>query len=219
MQPLQIELSHVTAGYEGHAHIRDVCLRINRNDFVGIVGRNGGGKTTLLRVILGLLKPLSGTVNYFDENGHTCVRPQMGYLPQHSAIDRDFPITVEETVLSGLQCRKSLLAPFSRELKEMAGKAIHKMELDALKDRPIKALSGGELQRTLMARAIAADPQVLVLDEPNTYIDSHTRERLERLLDKLSGQRTIIMVSHDTGSLGKRATTLVRMDETATISR
>ena len=206
MQPLQIELSHVTAGYEGHAHIRDVCLRINRNDFVGIVGRNGGGKTTLLRVILGLLKPLSGTVNYFDENGHTCVRPQMGYLPQHSAIDRDFPITVEETVLSGLQCRKSLLAPFSRELKEMAGKAIHKMELDALKDRPIKALSG-------------ADPQVLVLDEPNTYIDSHTRERLERLLDKLSGQRTIIMVSHDTGSLGKRATTLVRMDETATISR
>lgn len=219
MSPLQIALSHVTAGYDGHAQIRDVCLRINRNDFVGIVGRNGGGKTTLLRVILGLLKPQAGTVDYFDGHGHSCAHPQMGYLPQHSAIDRDFPITVEETVLSGLHCRKPLLAPFNSELMEMADKAIHEMELDTLRHRPIKALSGGELQRTLMARAIAANPQVLVLDEPNTYIDSHTGERLEQLLDQLSGRHTIIMVSHDTAALSKRATTLVQMDETATVSR
>lgn len=216
MQTL-IELKDVTAGYDGQAQIKDVSLTIAENDFVGITGPNGGGKTTLLRTMLGLLPPMSGTIAYY-QHGRPASRLTFGYLPQYNAIDRDFPITVEETVLTGLSCMKRPWMPFNRRQKEMAELAIRQMGLEQLAAHPIKALSGGQLQRTLMARAIAANPPILVFDEPNTHIDRESEDRLHDMLDRMRADHTIIMVSHDVEYVRSHARTLVEMNERATIS-
>ena len=178
MKPI-IEIKNLAAGYDGRTVLHDVNLNVYERDFLGIIGPNGGGKTTLIKCILGLLKPTAGEIIF-----HTPTEPSgtpqtvtsgaqtsLGYLPQYSTIDRKFPISVEEVILSGLSIQKSLTSRFTPEQKEKGKQIIVRMGLEGLEHRSIGQLSGGQLQRALLGRAIISDPSVLILDEPSTYID------------------------------------------------
>ena len=170
MKPI-IEIRNLNAGYDGRTVLRDVNLTVYDRDFLGIIGPNGGGKTTLIKCILGLLKPVSGEITFTSPRTTGNAQLTMGYLPQYNSIDRKFPITVEEVILSGLSSKKSLTSRFTKEHREKARQVIARMGLEGLEERAIGALSGGQLQRALLGRAIISDPEVVILDEPSTYID------------------------------------------------
>jgi zinc transport system ATP-binding protein len=166
-----IELREVTAGYGNKIALRNVTLDVWKNDFLGIIGPNGGGKTTLLKVILGLLPPISGTIRFYDENVEV-PSLKIGYLPQMSQIDKKFPISVREVISSGLSAEKPLFRPFNRSQRERVDEVIVQMGLEELAGRAIGELSGGQLQRVLLGRSIVSRPQVLILDEPMWINDS-----------------------------------------------
>ncbi len=184
-------------------HIHNVCLSygerhvlchieeiIHRRDFIVLTGPNGGGKTTLLRLIAGLLPPTQGRI----ERQEGIV---VGYLPQYRHIDRQFPTTVKEIVLSGLACRKRLLQPFHSRHKERVAATLRQFHIEDLADRPISDLSGGQWQRTLLARAFVSQPDLLLLDEPETHLDEASRTELYDQLQALSAHCAIVVVSHD----------------------
>lgn len=198
-QPL-IRLDHIAAAYHGKTVLQEVNLTVFKQDFLGIIGPNGGGKTTLIKIILQLLKPTAGQLHFYD-GSREVEQITMGYLPQYNAIDKKFPITVSEVILSGLNCRKSLFAAFTRHDRELAQHVLEQMGLRGLEKRPIGQLSGGQLQRTLLGRALVSDPQVIILDEPNTYIDKRFEAKLYSLLDEINRQRAVILVSHDIGTV------------------
>ena len=191
-----VELKDVNAGYEEKIILRGVNLTINDGDFIGIIGPNGGGKTTLLRVILGLLTPYSGKLIY-----NTSEQNLFGYLPQNSQIDKKFPINVSEVVLSGLMSQKGILKSYNRADKAKANGLLDKYGLSSYKKSAIGDLSGGQLQRVLLCRAIISNPRILVLDEPTTYVDSGFEKELYSLLKELNKEMAIIMVSHDLGTI------------------
>ena len=218
MQTAQIRLSDATAGYDGRAQIRDVNLNLGSGDFAGVTGPNGGGKTTLVRVMLGLLKPMAGTVSY-SLDGRKVERLRMGYLPQYSAIDKDFPISVEQTVLSGLNSEAGLFGRISEQLRKRAHETIKEMGLNGMEHRQIKALSGGELQRVLLARAMVSRPEVLILDEPDTYIDDHSERLMHDTLQRISRNCCVVMVSHDLQLVESLANVMIKVDETVFVTR
>lgn len=195
-QNLQIELKDISLIYNHGAVLDHFNLTIYTHDFVGIVGPNGSGKTSLLKIILGLLSPTSGSICYY-QNGTPVSGIRMGYLPQYNLIDKKFPISVYEVVLSGLNREKSLFRRFTPHHHEMAHQTIREMGLEGMEQREIGVLSGGELQRTLLARAIVSNPEVLVLDEPNTYMDRNFENKLYELLGNIREKHTIILVSHN----------------------
>ena len=203
-----IEISGLSAGYDGRTVLRDVVLTVYERDFLGIIGPNGGGKTTLIKCILGLLKPLSGQIAYHPDP------LSMGYLPQYSSIDRKFPITVEEVILSGLSSQKSLTSRFTAAHREKARAVMARMGLEGMEQRAIGALSGGQLQRALLGRAIIADPQVVILDEPSTYIDKRFEARLYELLAEINRECAIILVSHDIGTVLQQVKSIACVNET-----
>ena len=211
-----ITLSNATAGYDGRPQIKDVNLRIDRSDFIGIVGPNGGGKTTMLRLIRKLLPPMEGRVSYWRE-GNEVKRLDIGYLPQYNNIDREFPISVEETVLQGLNGKKPLFRSFNAEHRRKAAMALQRLDIADLARDPIRKLSGGQLQRVLFARAIVGEPEVLVLDEPNTYVDSNTEQLMRSLVAELNKKCAIIMVSHDVGYIRSAANKIVEVNEKITL--
>ena len=212
-----IEIKNLSAGYDSRTVLRNVNLTVYDRDFLGIIGPNGGGKTTLIKCILGLLKPTAGEILYSDKRfvasdkqRGTAQRPalttnrsvlKMGYLPQYNSIDRKFPITVEEVILSGLSSQKSLISRFTATHREKARQVIARMGLEGLEKRAIGALSGGQLQRALLGRAIISDPALVVLDEPSTYIDKRFEARLYELLAEINHDCAIILVSHDIGTV------------------
>ena len=161
MKPI-IEIRNLNAGYDGRTVLRDVNLTVYDRDFLGIIGPNGGGKTTLIKCILGLLKPVSGEITFTSPRTTGNAQLTMGYLPQYNSIDRKFPITVEEVILSGLSSKKSLTSRFTKEHREKARQVIARMGLEGLEERAIGALSGGQLQRALLGRAIISDPEVVI---------------------------------------------------------
>jgi zinc transport system ATP-binding protein len=199
-----IQLQNVTTGYDAKIALKDVSLNINARDFLGIIGPNGGGKTTLVKVILGLLKPKQGQVKYFRE-GKEVNEITMGYLPQHSEIDHTFPISVYDTILSGLSRQKPLLHPFTLEQRGMVDEMVNRLQLSGLEKRHIGALSGGQLQRVLLARAIVSKPEVVILDEPNTYIDQQFQSQMYQILLDINRDCAIIMVSHNVKSILQNA--------------
>lgn len=195
-----IEIKNVTAVYDTKPVLHDVSLDVWSSDFLGIIGPNGGGKTTLLKIILGLMKPMSGRVSFF-ENGKRVQALKIGYLPQMTRIDPRFPIAVREVVLSGLSKEKPRFRNFDAAQKARADQLIVEMGLESFVSRAIGELSGGQLQRVLLARAIVSRPQLLILDEPNTYVDKKFESQLYELLNKINRDTAIILVSHDIGTL------------------
>ena len=199
-----LTLSHVSASYGGKTVLNDVSFRVSQHDFWGVVGPNGGGKTTLVRLMLGLKQPDSGSVTYFC-NGLPVHSLSVGYLPQYSHIDRQFPISVREVVLTGLGNKKHLMARFKEPHRQMVDEALRRIELSSMAHCHIASLSGGQLQRVLLARAIVAKPSVLVLDEPNTYMDRHFQRDMYALLHDLNRDCAVVIVSHDLEAVRKHA--------------
>lgn len=191
-----IRLNHIYAEYDGKQVLNDICLEVCDHDYMGIIGPNGGGKTTLIKIILGLKQPSSGTVEFFRK-GQRVKELSIGYLPQYNEIDKKFPISVYEVVLSGLSRQKRLFHPFTSQQHAQVEETLRQMELEDFKHRHIGSLSGGQLQRVLLARAIVAHPDVVVLDEPNTYIDKRFQAQMYEMLNKVNQDCAIIIVSHD----------------------
>lgn len=191
-----IKIEHLFAGYEGKEVLSDINLTVEKGDYLGIIGPNGGGKTTLIRTILGLMKPTSGSIRFFKE-GEEVKEIKMGYLPQYNALDKQFPISVYEVVLSGLSKSKCLFARYGKSQHQQVTETLERMQLSDLKDRNIGALSGGQLQRVLLARAIVSKPDVVILDEPNTYIDRRFQKQMYEMLEQINKECAIIIVSHD----------------------
>ncbi len=205
-----IELRDLTFRREDRVILDHVNLTVCRGDFMAITGPNGGGKTTLLRLILRLLKPSSGKIVFFDNNGQpTSATPKFGYLPQKNSVDAHFPITVREVVSSGLLSDTSL----SKDEKEArVHNALELIELMPLADRPIGRLSGGQLQRVLFGRAIVSRPPVLVLDEPLSYLDKHFESHLYKIVAGLASHTTILLVSHEMSEIGAMANRHIIVD-------
>lgn len=206
-----IEIEHVLACYGNKVVLPDASLMLYESDFLGIIGPNGGGKTTLLKVILGLLAPEKGTIRFFQK-GMEVPALKMGYLPQMSQIDRKFPITVREVIASGLASEKPLLRSFSKEQQIQVDQIAEQMGVEALIRRPIGELSGGQLQRVLLGRAIVSSPQVLILDEPNSYLDKHFESQFYALLKDIHTQSAIIFVSHDIPTVQSLASRVITVD-------
>lgn len=196
-EPL-IEAEGITFGYGAEAILQGVDLTIHRDDFLAILGPNGGGKTTLVKVLLGLLEPWSGTVRR-----HTSGRGgAIGYVPQFAEFDRRFPVRVRDLVLLG---RLGLRGPFRRYTAEDRAAVEWQLEefgLAAVADRPIEGLSGGQLQRALIARALVSEPEVLFLDEPLASIDAESRDVLLETLRRLGERIPIVVVTHDLTPFG-----------------
>jgi len=188
-----VELKNITASYANAPVLKNVSLSVSPDDFTGIIGPNGGGKTTLLKIILGLMKPTSGEVL------RSIGRHDIGYLPQVSHFDDQFPITVTNVVLSGLTKGFDLKPKKNPEAVRKVEEILDSVGISALKNRAIGELSGGELQRTMLARAIISSPKLLILDEPNTYVDNRFEQELYRILVELNKKMAILLVSHDLG--------------------
>ena len=195
-----IKIENLSAGYDQKTVLHDINLEISEKDFLGIIGPNGGGKTTLMKVILGLLKPSEGKITFYD-NGMPVEQLEIGYLPQYNSIDKKFPISIYEVILSGLNRQKSLFSRFTKEHHERVKETISMMGLEGMENKPIGQLSGGQMQRALLGRAIVSNPKAIILDEPNTYIDKRFEARLYSLLEEINKQRAVILVSHDIGSV------------------
>ena len=191
-----IEIEHLSAGYDQKQVLQDVNLTVYKDDYLGIIGPNGGGKTTLMRLILGLMKPTEGRIRYYKD-GLEVKEIRMGYLPQYNSLDKQFPISVYEVVLSGLSKTKSLFSRYTKTQHQQVLDCLERMQLMEFKDRHIAALSGGQLQRVLLARAIVSKPDVVILDEPNTYIDRRFQKQMYEMLEQINKECAIIIVSHD----------------------
>ena len=194
-----IELKEITTGYDDEVILKGVNFTIYDKDFIGIIGPNGGGKTTLIKTILGLLKPLSGEIKYYDEGLDQMNR--IGYLPQSFEMDRKFPISVKDVVLSGLMNKKNLVFKYSQTEKELAHQLLSEMGLGELWNKTLGELSGGQVQRALLCRALISAPDLLILDEPSTYVDNKFEGDLYENLRELNDRMAIIMVSHDIGTI------------------
>lgn len=203
-----ITLDNVGLRREGKIILEDVSLSIAQGDFLAITGPNGGGKTTLLRLILRLLKPTTGRVSYFN-HGTPVDRLPIGYLPQKNMIDSRFPITVKEVITSGLIAIKGL---DKAERAERVERAIATVGLDSRRDFTLDRLSGGQLQRTLLARAIISCPQILVLDEPLSYLDKQFEHRVYDIISELAPSTTIILVSHEMSRIASMANRHIIVD-------
>ena len=209
-QNKMIELDSVAMQWDNHVALQNVNISINEGDFVAITGPNGGGKTTLLRLILRLIKPTSGVVVY-RSGGKVVDNLEIGYLPQKNQIDSRFPITVEEVVALGLMSQKGLS---KQERSERVAQTIALMGLEQQSKRLIGELSGGQLQRTLLGRAIVSNPRVLVLDEPLSYVDKAFEGRLYEIVAQLSQRATIILVSHEMTRIATMANRHIIIDRT-----
>lgn len=209
-----IELQNIAFSYDNRPLLCNVNMVVHDCDFVGIVGSNGSGKTTLVRLILRLLKPTSGKI-LFSKNGKEVASLSMGYVPQCSQIDRYFPISVREVVRMGLIEGKHICSYIFNRQEEAVSRAVSRMNISAIADKPISMLSGGELQRTMLARAIVSHPDVLVLDEPSTYLDAASGDNLYALLQELNKECSIILVGHDVENIKKNAKQVISLDGAA----
>lgn len=206
-----IRLCDVTKSWDGHETLSNVNIEVNKGDFILVTGPNGGGKTTLLKLLLKLTRPTSGTVAYLTPEGLRTSLLSIGYLPQKSAVDSRFPITVREVVASGLLGSKN-----TADKETLISEAISRIGLSDMAQRALGELSGGQVQRALLARAIVSHPTVLVLDEPMSYLDSRYREVATDILkDMKADGTTIIVVSHDPQTLIGLADIHLSVDRTA----
>lgn len=204
-----ISLNSITQIWDHKKVLDDINFDVHRGDFIAITGPNGGGKTTLLRILLRLLKPTHGTVTYLNE-GKPVKHLPIGYLPQKNMIDSHFPIDVDELIASGLIGTK---LP-SDEKKSRVEEVTRLMGLTEHSDKSIGTLSGGQLQRALLGRAIISKPEVLVLDEPLSYVDKRFEHYIYDLVAKLSETTTLLLVSHEMSTISGMANRHLIIDHT-----
>jgi zinc transport system ATP-binding protein len=201
MSAALVELAGVSLSLRGANVLDDVTLQVEPNEYLAILGPNGGGKTTLLKVILGLLEPDSGSVRVFGDSPRRA-RGRIGYVPQRAHFDLDFPIRVRDVVLMG-RLTSLRFGRFAARDREAARDALELVEMGPLADRPIGTLSGGQLQRVLIARALAQRPQLLLLDEPTASLDERIGRNIWELFEELSRDMAVIVISHDIGAIAQ----------------
>lgn len=192
-----IHIENLSVKYDNTFALNDIQMDVARGEYLGIIGPNGGGKSTLLKAILGLIPVQTGDITFFGQKPGKS-RHFLGYVPQSTEFDRSFPINVLEVILTGMLAKG--LVPFRRYTPEEVKKAnglMEKVGILQLAHNPISALSGGEFQKMLLARALAVDPEILLLDEPTASVDASSREQIYNLLDSLNKSVTIILVTHD----------------------
>jgi zinc transport system ATP-binding protein len=203
--PLAAELRAVSFGYRpGQRVLDDVTLEVREGEFVAVAGPNGGGKTTLVRVLLGLERPSAGSALLYGEPAHRFSRRRvLGYLAQRSELGGDAPATVREVVSAGRLAAGGLLGPLRRRDRQLVLEAIRRVGLGHVADAPLRTLSGGMQQRAFIAKALAGEPSLLVLDEPTTGVDAESQESLAALLDELHSELgvTVMYVSHEFGAV------------------
>lgn len=207
MKPKAIEVKDLTVRYGDYIALEEVNLTVYERDFFGIMGPNGGGKTTLLKAILGLIKPVKGSITLFGQSLYD-VRPSIGYVPQFGTFDREFPISVWETVLTGRLSRRGVFHNYNQEDFEIAKAILDQAGIYDLRDKAVGSLSGGQKQRTFIARALVSQPQLLLLDEPTASVDIKAEEGLFELLKQLNETITIVVVTHDVGVISSYITNL-----------
>ncbi|MBX7058778.1 MAG: ABC transporter ATP-binding protein [Leptospirales bacterium] len=202
-----LEIENISVRLGGRDVLQGASLRVEERDFIALIGPNGGGKTTLLRAILGLAPLSQGAIRIFGappQRGRTSI----GYLPQHFRFDADFPITALDVTLSG---RLSSVHPFGRysaEDRAAAREALAEVHLEGMEERRLDQLSGGQLQRVFVARALASAPRILLLDEPAAHLDPHVSGSLYELLQKLNERLTVVMTTHDVGAVSSYVKTV-----------
>ncbi len=200
------DVSYAYAG--GQTIFERVSIDIHERDFVSIVGPNGGGKTTFVKLMLGLLDPMNGSVELLGA-GPRVTRTHVGYMPQHVQLDLQFPVNVMDVVMMGRLSRQRRIGGFHRDDREAARRALDSVEIGDLADRSFASLSGGQRQRTLIARALASEPRMLVLDEPTANLDIRVEREFYDLLRKLNERLTIVIVSHDLSFVSTYVRTVV----------
>jgi len=193
-----IELNKVSTGYKEKVILKNVTMNIFQNDFIGVIGPNGGGKTTFIKLLLGQLPAYGGSINYFLDKRQT-----IGYLPQQNQFDKKFPITAIEVVMSGLMTKKGIFGRYTKTDRTKAEEVLEEVGVLHLKDKTIGDLSGGEMQRVFLSRALIASPEILILDEPSTYVDSNYEGELYEKLKVLNERMAIVLVSHDMGIISR----------------
>lgn len=213
MQPL-IKIENLTVAYDGKTALQDASLVVEQNDFLGVIGPNGGGKTTLVKAILGLVPCTHGTIEYFGNDGCPVRSIDIGYLPQYLSFDFNFPITAMEVVMSGLLRGHSLFHRFTAAERTRTVEVMEMFGLVPLSSRTMGKLSGGQRQRVLMARAMVSNPQLLVLDEPSTYMDKESEGMMYDLLRSINRHCAIMLVSHDVGTIVREVRNIACVNRT-----
>lgn len=191
-----VEIDGVSFSYGDNLVLEDVSLAVDRGEFFGIIGPNASGKSTLLRLMLGLLQPDRGGIRVLGSDP-AAARTRIGYVPQHPGYRREFPVSVHEVVLMGRIGVTAALGRYSHRDHACATEAMRAVQVDDIADRPVAGLSGGQAQRMLIARALACEPEILILDEPTSNIDLRAEESIFALLKQYNAHMTIIVVSHD----------------------
>ena len=193
-----IEIENLSFAYDGALALEQVNFTVQERDFLSIVGPNAGGKTTLLKLILGLLHPRQGNIRVFGTSPEKA-RSRIGYMPQRTTLDPLFPVSVMDVVLMGRLGHGTRLGFYSRADRLKAREALQRVEMDDFRNRPFSSLSGGQSQRVLIARALAVEPAMLLLDEPTANVDVAVENEFYELLKKLNDTMTIVLVTHDLG--------------------
>ncbi len=212
----QIEADALSFAYGKSTVLEDISLQVDAGDFVALIGPNGGGKSTFLKLILGLLEPASGTLRVMGDTPAKAA-PLIGYVPQDIHANRGFPVSVLEVVQMGLLGRKNILFRHNADERAKAMTALQKVGMEAYASRRIDDLSGGQLQRVFIARALVSEPKLLILDEPTSNIDSRGEQEIYDLLKKLNNEITVIVVSHDISFLLDYAKKVVFLNRRLTL--
>jgi zinc transport system ATP-binding protein len=205
-----VEMENVSVKFNNQPVLQNINLQIRVNDFLAIIGPNGGGKSTLLKVILGLLKVDQGRVTVFGNQPGNPKNP-IGYLPQHVSFDPDFPINVRDTVLSGRY--HGLFKGYSDKDRDMVTEALEEVGMLNLQDRQMSRLSGGQMQRVFIARALVRDPKLLLLDEPMASIDPEMQNSFYKLLSGLRERMAIVLISHDVGAVSTQVENIACLNQ------
>ncbi len=202
-----ISVRHLWAGYDNESVLEDINLEVHALDFVGLIGPNGGGKTTLLKVLLGLLQPTEGAVEVM---GRPIAQGRrfIGYVPQTVELDREFPVSVWDVVRMGRLAKRGLFRRFTHKDDDVVADSLARVDMCGLRDRPIGDLSGGQRQRVYIARALAVEPEILLLDEPTASVDPRVSTSIYELLRRLNEHVTIVMISHDMSAIASYVKTV-----------
>jgi zinc transport system ATP-binding protein len=212
-----ISVRDVSFSYDGRDSVLDSArFDVNRDDFAAIIGPNGGGKTTLLKLILGLLEPQKGIVRVFG-SAPAVARKRIGYMPQYQRFDPEFPVTVMDVVLMGRLGHAPSIGTFRREDRAIARSVLEEVSCAGLSKRPFASLSSGQRQRVVIARALASRPDLLLLDEPTSNLDPSVQDDVQELLHGLSPRMTIIVVSHDVAFVSKYVNKVICVNRTVAV--